>query len=60
MQVDLGDDEAQRLLHLALLLEGVFAAPRGMLNLSTDTTEDDCAATVRAYRRAFDRLRDAG
>ena len=29
--------EAQ--LHLALLLEGVYAAPRGMLNLSTALDE---------------------
>ena len=59
MHVDLGDEEAQRLLHLALLLEGVFAAPRGMLNLSTVMTGADCAAISRAYGRALDRLRDA-
>jgi glutamate-1-semialdehyde 2,1-aminomutase len=59
MQVDVADDEAQRLLHLALLLEGVFAAPRGMLNLSTVTTDEDCEAIVRAYGRACERLRAA-
>jgi glutamate-1-semialdehyde 2,1-aminomutase len=42
-------------LHLALLLEGVFAAPRGMLNLSTAMTDDHCDAVAEAYGRAVAR-----
>lgn len=52
MHVDAPDPAA---LHLALLLEGVFAAPRGMLNLSTAMTDDDCEAVAEAYGRAIAR-----
>ena len=47
-------------LHLALLLEGVFAAPRGMLNLSTVMTDADVAEVGAAYERAFRRLAELG
>jgi glutamate-1-semialdehyde 2,1-aminomutase len=43
-------------LHLALLLEGVFAAPRGMLNLSTVMTDEHCEAVADAYARVSPRL----
>jgi len=52
MHVEAPDPAA---LHLALLLEGVFAAPRGMLNLSTAITGDDCEAVAEAYGRAIAR-----
>ncbi len=45
-------------LHLALLLEGVYAAPRGMLNLSTTMTDDHLSRVVSGYEQAFARLRD--
>lgn len=53
MQVDAPDAAA---LHLGLLLEGVFAAPRGMLNLSTVTTEEDLEAVASAYERVSERV----
>jgi len=43
-------------LHLALLLEGVYAAPRGMLNLSTVLDDDLLTEVAAAYERAFARL----
>ncbi len=46
-------------LHLALLLEGVYAAPRGMLNLSTAMTDDHLARVASGYEHAFVRVRDA-
>lgn len=52
MHVDSPDPAA---LHLALLLEGAFAAPRGMLNLSTAMTDDRCDAVAEAYGRAVAR-----
>lgn len=54
MQVDAPDPAA---LHLALLVEGVFAAPRGMLNLSTATTDEHLEAVAGAYSRALSRAR---
>ncbi len=53
MQVDVDDAAA---LHLALLLEGVFAAPRGMLNLSTALSAEECEELAAAYARAAARL----
>lgn len=44
-------------LHLALMIEGIYTTPRGMINLSTaldDRMLDDAAA---GYARAFARLR---
>jgi glutamate-1-semialdehyde 2,1-aminomutase len=43
-------------LHLALLLEGVYAAPRGMLNLSTVLDDDRLAQVASAYENAFARI----
>ncbi len=45
-------------LHLALLLEGIYAAPRGMLNLSTAVGDDLVAQVAGGYARAFLRIRD--
>jgi glutamate-1-semialdehyde 2,1-aminomutase len=45
-------------LHLALLLEGVYAAPRGMLNLSTAIGDDLLTRVEDGYARAFGRIRD--
>jgi glutamate-1-semialdehyde 2,1-aminomutase len=48
------DDVA--ILHLALLQEGVYAAPRGMLNWSSVMTEADIQRVSDAYGRAFEYL----
>ena len=40
-------------LHLALLLEGVYAAPRGMLNMSTVLDDDQLDAVAARYENAF-------
>jgi len=45
--------ERSALLHLALLSEGVYAAPRGMLNLSTVMSDADLELIPDAYQRAF-------
>jgi glutamate-1-semialdehyde 2,1-aminomutase len=45
-------------LHLALLLEGVYAAPRGMLNLSSALDDRQLARVVVAYEHAFERIKD--
>jgi glutamate-1-semialdehyde 2,1-aminomutase len=50
---------ARAAFHLALMLEGVYTTPRGMINLSTvidDRMLDDAAA---GYARAFARMRPA-
>jgi glutamate-1-semialdehyde aminotransferase len=47
-------------LHLALLLQGVYAAPRGMLNLSTQMSDKDHEFIVASYEQAFARLKDLG
>jgi glutamate-1-semialdehyde 2,1-aminomutase len=43
-------------LHLALLIEGTYTTPRGMINLSTALDEDDLTRTAAAYGKAFQRL----
>lgn len=48
-----GPPAIQEALHIALLLEGVYAAPRGMLNLSTPIDEHAVDFVVEAYGRAF-------
>jgi glutamate-1-semialdehyde 2,1-aminomutase len=48
----------QAALHLALLLEGVYTAPRGMLNLSTAMTGADLEVLGTGYETAFQRIRD--
>ena len=52
MQVDAPNPAA---LHLALLVQGVYAAPRGMLNLSTAMTDEQLEAVADAYARALSR-----
>jgi glutamate-1-semialdehyde 2,1-aminomutase len=46
------DQEAVRLLHLALLNEGVFVARRGMLCVSTPMGEEEVDQALAAIRRA--------
>jgi glutamate-1-semialdehyde 2,1-aminomutase len=46
------DSEAVRLLHLALLNEGIFAARRGMLCLGTPMGEENVDRSLVAIRRA--------
>jgi glutamate-1-semialdehyde 2,1-aminomutase len=48
------DPGLHRLLHLALLNEGVFTAPRGFLNTSTALTDDDLPAIEVAITRALE------
>lgn len=43
-------------LHLALLLEGVFAAPRGLVALSTVLSDEQLDAVAAGYERAFARV----
>ncbi|MBP2266345.1 glutamate-1-semialdehyde 2,1-aminomutase [Pseudarthrobacter sp. PvP004] len=43
-------------LHLALLLEGIFAAPRGLVALSTALTDIQLELIATGYDRAFARL----
>jgi glutamate-1-semialdehyde 2,1-aminomutase len=43
-------------LHLALLLDGVYTTPRGMINLSTALTDTDLDEVAAAYTRAFARI----
>ncbi|MDQ3890314.1 MAG: aminotransferase class III-fold pyridoxal phosphate-dependent enzyme [Actinomycetota bacterium] len=57
MHVHLAEGDPPALLHLSLLLEGVYAAPRGMLNLSTAMSDEHCAAVASGYARAFARMR---
>lgn len=49
--------ELPRLLHLELLNRGVFAANRGLFNVSTPMTEDDVNAALAAFREALDILK---
>ncbi|WP_210570237.1 aspartate aminotransferase family protein [Streptomyces sp. GESEQ-4] len=46
-------------LHLALLLDGVYTTPRGMINLSTALGTNDLDRAARAYAHAFQRLAEA-
>lgn len=48
-----GDHALNAALHLALLTEGVYTAPRGMLNLSTALSDDDLDQVRSAYDRAL-------
>ena len=61
MQVHIEPSDADALpsaLHIALLLEGVYASPRGMLNLATSLSAADLTQVADAYAAAFGRLRD--
>jgi len=54
-----GDRALQRLLHIALLLEGVFCAPRLMMCASTPMDEATADEVVAAFRRALARVEGA-
>lgn len=43
------------LVHVALLLEGFYTAPRGFISLNIALTDDDCARFLRAVDRVLDR-----
>lgn len=47
------DPRLMELLHLALLNEGVFSAPRGFLNTSTAMSDDDLVAVEAAVKQAL-------
>ncbi len=47
------DRRPSALLHLALLNNGVYTAPRGMLNLSTAVTDADLDVAAAAFERAL-------
>lgn len=47
------DARLMDLLHLALLNDGIFAAPRGFLNTSTVLSDDDLAGVEAAVKQAF-------
>jgi len=54
-----GDHGMQRLLHMALLLEGVFCAPRLMMCTSTVMTEETVDRVLAALDRALGRVHAA-
>jgi glutamate-1-semialdehyde 2,1-aminomutase len=43
-------------LHLALLNQGVYTTPRGLINLSTALRADDMAKVEEAYSKAFEQV----
>ncbi len=47
-------------LHLALMLEGAYTTPRGMINLSTVIGDAELEEAAAAYRAAFARLSRLG
>jgi glutamate-1-semialdehyde 2,1-aminomutase len=53
------DKALARLLHLALLLEGVYVAPRLMMCTSTPMTEETIDEVVSGFRRALLGIRPA-
>ncbi len=54
-----GDHGLQRLLHMALLLEGLFCAPRLMMCTSTAMTDEIVDEGLAAVDRALERVRPA-
>lgn len=56
LNIHLAEPGHDATLHLALLLEGVYTAPRGMMNLSTALTEDDMHTVSTAIARATSRI----
>ena len=52
-----GDQSLKRLVHLALLAEGVFCAPRLMFALSTAMDETVVDRTIGRFESALDRVR---
>jgi glutamate-1-semialdehyde 2,1-aminomutase len=59
MNVHLAAPEQLADLHLALLLNGVYTTPRGMINLSTALSPADLDDIAAAYATAFTMLRPA-
>jgi glutamate-1-semialdehyde 2,1-aminomutase len=57
MNVHLGDSGQVADLHLALLLNGVYTTPRGMINLSTALSPGDLGDIAAAYAIAFTQIR---
>lgn len=55
-QAQAADRESLRLLHLALLLDGVLCAPRGMFAFSAATTEQEIDALLDMLERALQQL----
>jgi len=59
MNVHLGDPGQVADLHIALLLNGVYTTPRGMINLSTALSPGDLDDIAAAYAIAFTQVRRA-
>jgi glutamate-1-semialdehyde 2,1-aminomutase len=59
MNVHLAGPEQLADLHLALLLNGVYTTPRGMINLSTALSPADLDDLAAAYATAFNQIRPA-
>ena len=59
MNVHLPVPEQLADLHLALLLNGVYTTPRGMINLSTALSPADLDDIAAAYATAFTLIRPA-
>ena len=59
MNVHLARPEQLADLHLALLLNGVYTTPRGMINLSTVLSPADLDDLAAAYATAFTQIRPA-
>ena len=59
MNVHLRDSGQLADLHLALLLNGVYTTPRGMINLSTALSPGDLDDIAAAYATAFTQIRRA-
>jgi glutamate-1-semialdehyde 2,1-aminomutase len=57
MNVHLGDPGQLADLHIALLLNGVYTTPRGMINLSTALSPGDLDDIAAAYATAFTQVR---
>jgi glutamate-1-semialdehyde 2,1-aminomutase len=57
MNVHLGDPGQLADLHIALLLNGVYTTPRGMINLSTALSPGDLDDIAAAYATAFAQVR---
>ncbi len=59
MNVHLDDPGRLADLHLALLLDGIYTTPRGMINLSTALSPADLNDIAAAYETAFAMVRPA-
>jgi glutamate-1-semialdehyde 2,1-aminomutase len=57
MNVHLGSAGQLADLHLALLLNGVYTTPRGMINLSTALSPGDLDDIAAAYATSFTLVR---